>query len=523
MSEFLRLEGLRKYFASSGVLAVADVSLSVGAGEVVALVGENGTGKTTLMNLLFGAFPLDAGRILIDGEEVLIRGAQDAISRGIGMVQQHFALVPSFTVAQNVLLGRELTKGGRVDDKAAEESVRELGRRLGFPIEPTDVVATLPIGLQQRVEILKALAGDTRLLILDEPTAVLTPAEAQELIVAVRHLARSGTAVVFISHKLPEVMAVADRVVVMRRGHVVGDMAVADATPATIARLMVGREVLLRAEIAAVEPGAAVLVAEDLVAHQVSAGDSGLAGVSLDVREGEIVGIAGVSGNGQGNLVDAIAGLRKVDSGAVTIAGTTVTNRGPRFARSAGLAHIAEDRMHVGLNREATLAENAVSVAYRSERFSRWGFLRGRSMYEFAREVIEDYIVRGGAPRRVIGSLSGGNLQKIVIGRELDGSPALIIANQPTRGLDVGSIEFVHQALLEARQRGAGVLLVSAELDEIMTLADRIFVIYDGAITGPFARGELSNVEIGALMAGQSTGDAHESGDLLDATGTVTS
>ncbi|MDQ1204497.1 ABC transporter ATP-binding protein [Microbacterium sp. SORGH_AS_0862] len=513
MSEFLRLEGLRKYFASSGVLAVADVSLSVAAGEVVALVGENGTGKTTLMNLLFGAFPMDEGRVFIDGEEVQIRGAEDAISRGIGMVQQHFALVPSFTVAQNVMLGRERTRGGRVDDRAAEEYVRELGLRLGFPLDPTDVVATLPIGLQQRVEILKALAGDTRLLILDEPTAVLTPAEAQELIVAVRQLARSGTAVVFISHKLPEVMAVADRIVVMRRGHVVGEMPVGDASPARIARLMVGREVLLRAEIADREPGEPMLVVRDLVAHQVSAGDSGLAGVDLEVRGGEIVGIAGVSGNGQGNLIDAIAGLRKVDSGEVSIAGRIVTNRGPRVARSVGLAHIAEDRMHVGLNREATLAENAVSVAYRQSRFSRWGFLKGRSIYEFAREVIEDYVVRGGAPRRVIGNLSGGNLQKIVIGRELDGDPAVIIANQPTRGLDVGSIEFVHRALLDARLRGAGVLLVSAELEEIMTLADRIFVIYDGAVTGPYARGELSNVEIGALMAGRSAHDVRGAED----------
>ncbi|MDQ1130852.1 ABC transporter ATP-binding protein [Microbacterium sp. SORGH_AS_0888] len=517
MAEFLRLEGLRKYFASSGVLAVADVSLTVGAGEVVALVGENGTGKTTLMNLLFGAFPADAGRIFIEGEEVQIRGSQDAISHGIGMVQQHFALVPSFTVAQNVMLGREKSRARMVDDRAGEQAVRELGDRLGFPLEPSDIVAALPIGLQQRVEILKALAGDTRLLILDEPTAVLTPAEADELIVAVRHLASMGTSVVFISHKLPEVMAVADRIVVMRRGHMVGEMPVAEATPARIARLMVGREVLLRAEIADVEPGETVLAVEDVTAHQVSAGDSGLTGVNLAVRAGEILGVAGVSGNGQGNLVDAIAGLRKVDAGAVVINGTPVTNRGPRVARDAGLAHIAEDRMHVGLNRQATLAENAVSVAYRTRRFARWGFLRGRSVYEFATQVIEDYIVRGGSPRRVIGNLSGGNLQKVVIGRELEGDPAVIIANQPTRGLDVGSIEFVHKSLLDARERGAGILLVSAELEEIMTLADRIVVIYDGALAGPFARGELSNVEIGALMAGRTIDEAREDGAAVTA------
>jgi simple sugar transport system ATP-binding protein len=508
MTPFLRMEGLRKYFASSGVLAVADVSLDVSAGEVVALVGENGTGKTTLMNLLFGAFPADSGRILIDGREVAIRGVQDAIDHGIGMVQQHFALVDSFTVAQNVMLGREPMRRGFVNDKAAEREVGELADRLGFPIDPSKLVASLPIGLQQRVEILKALAGDTRLLILDEPTAVLTPAEAQDLIIAVRHLASLGTAVVFISHKLPEVLAVADRIVVMRRGEIVGELPVDVATPADIARMMVGREVLLQAEIVDVEAAEPLLEVDGISAAQTSAGDSGLEDVSLTVRGGRIVGVAGVSGNGQGNLVDAIAGLRRIDGGSIRIGGVDVANRGPRFARGAGLAHIAEDRMTVGLNRAATLEENTVAVSYRTRRFSRFGMLRVRAIYEFATRVITDYIVRGGAPRRVIGNLSGGNLQKIVIGRELDGDPRLIIANQPTRGLDVGSIEFVHSALLDARARGAGVLLVSAELEEIMTLADEIVVLYGGKLAGPYARGALTNFEIGALMAGHAPEDA---------------
>lgn len=502
MTPFLQLDGLRKYFASTGVLAVADVSLEVAAGEVVALVGENGTGKTTLMNLLFGAYPLDAGRILIDGREVDIRRAQDAIDHGIGMVQQHFALVPTFTVAQNVMLGREPTRRAFVDDAAAERHVAELADRLGFPIDPTKLVASLPIGLQQRVEILKALAGDTRLLILDEPTAVLTPAEADELIVAVRHLASLGTAVVFISHKLPEVLAVADRIVVMRRGHIVGEPAVATATTAEIANLMVGRDVLLRAEIPEQQPGDPVLEVTGLTAAQVSAGDSGLADVSLTVAAGQIVGVAGVSGNGQGNLVDAITGLRKVDAGRVVIAGHDTTGRGPRVARDAGLAHIAEDRMGVGLNREATLEENTVSVAYRSPRFTRAGLLRRRAVNAFAKRVIADYTVRGASARRMIGSLSGGNLQKIVIGRELEGDPSVIIANQPTRGLDVGSIEFVHQSLLDARSRGAGILLISAELEEITALADEIVVMYEGRLAGPFPRGQLTMTEIGAIMAG---------------------
>lgn len=503
MTEFLRLEGLRKYFASSGVLAVADVSLQVNAGEVLALVGENGTGKTTLMNLLFGAFPLDAGSIHIEGKEVAIRNAQDAIDHGIGMVQQHFALVPSFTVAQNVMLGREPLRRGAVSDGDAERIVSELATRNGFPIDPSKLVAALPIGLQQRVEILKALAGDTKLLILDEPTAVLTPAEAEELIAAVRQLAAAGTAVVFISHKLPEVLAVADRIAVMRRGHLVGTMDVAEATPTKIARLMVGRDVLLSANITPVNAGKPVLQVEALSAVQISTGDSGLHEVELLVRGGEILGVAGVSGNGQGNLVDAIAGLRKADAGAVTIAGTVTTNKGPRFARAAGLAHIAEDRMHVGLNRGATLEENAISTSYRSGRFNRFGIMRPSAIHEFAKKLIDDYIVRGAAPKRFISNLSGGNLQKIVIGRELDGDPQLIIANQPTRGLDVGSIEFVHQSLLDARARGAGILLVSAELEEIMSLADQIVVMYEGTIAGPFPRGALTNHQIGALMAGQ--------------------
>ncbi|MFD1714468.1 ABC transporter ATP-binding protein [Amnibacterium flavum] len=500
----LRLTGLRKFFASSGVLAVADVSLDVHAGEVVALVGENGTGKTTLMNLLFGALPMDAGSIEVDGEPVAIKGPEDAIRAGIGMVQQHFALVPSFTAAQNVMLGREPLKRGALDDAEAEREVGALGERLGFPIDPKKLVAALPIGLQQRVEILKALAGDTRLLILDEPTAVLTPKEADELIVSVRKLAALGTAVVFISHKLPEVLAVSDRVVVMRRGHIVDEMPTSEATPAAIARAMVGRDVLLSATVDHIAPGAPVLEVAGLDASQVSAGDSGLSDVGLTVRAGEIVGVAGVSGNGQGNLVDAIAGLRKIDAGSIKIDGVEVSGMSPRGVRRAGLAHIAEDRMHVGLNRAATLEENAVATTVFTRRFNRAGWLRRGAIHTFARKLIEQYEIRGAAPTRIIESLSGGNLQKIVIGRELEGSPKLIIANQPTRGLDVGSIEFVHRELLAARGRGAGLLLVSAELEELQRLSDRIVVLYEGRLSGPFDRGQLSTYEIGALMAGQS-------------------
>ena len=504
MSVFLKLEGLRKYFASSGVLAVADVSLEVARGEVLALIGENGTGKTTLMNLLFGVYQPDAGVIQIDGETVSISSPQEAISHGLGMVQQHFALVPSFTVAQNVLLGREPGKMGFCDDSDAERYVAALANDLGFAIDVRKRVRDLTIGMQQRVEILKALAGDARLLILDEPTAVLTPAEATDLLRMVRRLADRGTAVVFISHKLPEIQTVSDRIIVMRRGEIVGEVRNGGATNSELARMMVGRDVLLTALRRATPPGEAdaVLEVKDLSCTPGETGDAGLHAVSLSVSRGEIVGIAGVSGNGQDDLISVISALRRTEQGSVTVAGTRVSNTSPRQARNAGIAHIAEDRMTVGLNRQATLEENAISTSYRTRRFSRFGVLRRKSAQKFAQSLINEFEIRGAAPRRVIGSLSGGNLQKIVIGRELDGAPSVVLANQPTRGLDVGSIEFVHQALSAARDRGAGVLLVSAELDEIIALSDRIAVMYDGQLFGPFPADRISRARIGQLMAG---------------------
>lgn len=500
--EVLRLEGLRKYFASSGVLAVAGVTLSVRRGEVLALIGENGTGKTTLMNLLFGVHHLDAGRILVNGRPVQVRTPQDAIDAGVGMVHQHFALVPSFTVAQNVLLGREPTRAGRTDDRAAERRVAELAADLGFTIDPTARVSELSIGMQQRVEILKAMAGNARVLILDEPTAVLTPSEVDELLRMVRRLAAAGTSVVFISHKLPEVQQVADRIVVMRRGRVVGEVARGEAADADLAHLMVGREVLLGMRRAGGAPGEALLEMEDVRCAPSSTGDGGLDSVRLQVRAGEVVGVAGVSGNGQGDLVNAIAALRRVDAGRITVAGHDVTNTTPRTARRAGVAHIAEDRMHQGLNLYGTVEANLVATRYRDRRFSRRGVFRRGAVRRFAQEVIDDYHVRGAAPSRAVGSLSGGNLQKIVIGRELDGDPAVLLANQPTRGLDVGSIDFVHRSIAAARERGAGVLLVSAELEEVLSLSDRVAVMYRGRLFGPYPHDEMDRDRIGRLMAG---------------------
>ncbi|MBD3758391.1 MULTISPECIES: ABC transporter ATP-binding protein [Microbacterium] len=495
----LETRGLRKYFASSGVLAVADVSFEVWPGEVVAIIGENGTGKSTLMNLLFGVHNPDAGEILIEGEPRTIGDPQDAIAAGLGMVHQHFELVPSFTVAQNVLLGREPARLGLYDDKRARERVAQLAAESGLRIDPTRRVDTLSIGAQQRVEILKALAADAQTLIFDEPTAVLTPGEAEELTGLIRRLAAGGRSVLFISHKLPEVQAVADRIVVMRRGRVVATLRRGEADDAELARLMVGRDVAQQTEPPVLPLRATVLGVTGL-RHAATPEDAD--GVQFEIRGGEILGIAGVSGNGQDELIEAIAGLLPLDAGAVDVRGVPVAGRRPARIREAGLAHIAADRMTVGLNLTATLEENVVATAFRSRRFSRLGVIARKARRAFAQQVIADYEVRGAAPARAVASLSGGNLQKIVIGRELAGEPAVVLANQPTRGLDVGSIEFVHRSLLAACAEGSGVLLVSTELDEVLALSHRIAVMYRGELIGPFARADVDRERIGRIMAG---------------------
>lgn len=495
----LEARGLRKYFASSGVLAVADVSFEVWPGEVVAIIGENGTGKSTLMNLLFGVHNPDAGEILIEGEPRTISDPQDAIAAGLGMVHQHFELVPSFTVAQNVLLGREPARLGLYDDKHARARVARLADESGLRIDPARRVDTLSIGAQQRVEILKALAADAQTLIFDEPTAVLTPGEAEELTALIRRLAAGGRSVLFISHKLPEVQAVADRIVVMRRGRVVATLRRGEVDDAELARLMVGRDVAQQTEPPVLPPHDTVLGVSGL---RHAATPEGAEGVQFEIRGGEILGIAGVSGNGQDELIEAIAGLLPLDAGTVEVRGVPVAGRKPARIREAGLAHIAADRMTVGLNLTATLEENAVATAFRSRRFSRLGVIARKARRAFAQQVIADYEVRGAAPARAVSSLSGGNLQKIVIGRELAGEPAVVLANQPTRGLDVGSIEFVHRSLLAACAEGSGVLLVSTELDEVLALSHRIAVMYRGELIGPFARADVDRERIGRIMAG---------------------
>lgn len=504
----LELRGLRKYFASTGVLAVADVSLEVWPGEVVAIIGENGTGKSTLMNLLFGVHSADAGEILVDGRVRHIRTTQDAIDAGLGMVHQHFELVPSFSVAQNVLLGHEPVRSGLYDDRAARDRVARVAAESGLSIDPAAKVGELSIGSQQRVEILKALAADAQTLIFDEPTAVLTPAEADELVTMIRGLASGGRSVLFISHKLPEVQAVADRIVVMRRGRVVATLARGDADDAELARLMVGRDVHAASATRGSQEGEVVLSLEGVRLaghghgdrHDRRGHDHG-DGSSLGLRRGEVVGIAGVSGNGQDELVEAIAGLTPIAGGRIRLADRDITASSPAQRRAAGIAHIAADRMRVGLNLDATLEENAAATAFRSRRFSRFGLIRRRARRRFAQKLIADYEVRGAAAGRAVRSLSGGNLQKIVIGRELAGEPAVVLANQPTRGLDVGSIEFVHRALLDACSAGAGVVLVSTELDEVLALSHRVAVMYRGELVGPFDRADVDRERIGRIMA----------------------
>jgi simple sugar transport system ATP-binding protein len=507
MAVALEMRNITKYFPSSEVLANKDVSLSIEAGEIHALVGENGAGKTTLMNIVYGLVKPDSGEIVIDGQPVSIGHPDDAIRHGIGMVHQHFKLVASFTVAQNIMLGMEPNTLGFLRQRDENEAVRQLADRYGLPVDPTIRIRDLPVGMQQRVEILKVLERQAKILILDEPTAVLTPQEVNELIAIVRRLAERGYTIVFITHKLLEVIRVADRVSVMRQGQMVGTKKVAETDIPELARMMVGREVLLRVNKDEAKPGEVVFEANDISV----ASSNGLAAVSrlsFQVREGEILGVAGVSGNGQTELVEALTGMRPVDGGALRFLGKEITGLNVRGRRNLGMAHIPEDRIRVGLNLHTNLDENVIVSSYRKRPYNRLGFMQRRPIREFAGEIVRRFSIASARPGGGISTLSGGNMQKVVVGRELTGKPKFIIANQPTRGLDVGSIEFVHRTLIEAREQGAGILLVSVELEEILSLSDRVVVLYRGQIQGEVDPKTTTEEEVGILMAGGSLGDA---------------
>jgi ABC-type uncharacterized transport system ATPase subunit len=495
----LELKGITKRFP--GVVANDAVDFDLRRGEVHALLGENGAGKSTLVNVLYGLYQPDEGEIRLNGKPVSIRSPKNAIDLGIGMVHQHFMLIPVMTVAENIVLATEPRRGGvLLDYDAAVKRVEEIARTFNFAIDPRSRVENISVGQQQRVEILKALYRGADVLILDEPTAVLTPQEAKELFAILRSLTREGMSVIFISHKLHEVLEIADRVTVLRRGKMIETLPREGATQPQLAKLMVGREVLLRVDKTPAEPGEPLLEVEDL--HVLDErGLPAVRGVSLSVRAGEIVGIAGVDGNGQTELIDALTGLTKAQNGVIRVGGREVTRESARERLDEGVGHIPEDRQRRGLVLDFTLAENLGLHDYREEPNSRYGFLFPSKLIDWAKRVLQAFDVRGGGPQTLASALSGGNQQKVVIAREVERDPRVLVAAQPTRGLDVGAIEFVHRRLVEERNEGRAVLLVSLELEEIMSLSDRILVIFGGEIVGEYGP-DVSEEELGVAMTG---------------------
>jgi simple sugar transport system ATP-binding protein len=495
----LEMRGIRKEFP--GVVANDDVSLDVRRGEVHALLGENGAGKSTLMNILYGLYRPDAGEILLNGKRVVFSSASDAIEAGIGMVHQHFMLIPVMTVAENVVLGTEPVKDGvLLDEDAAERRVADMAKTFKFAVEPAALVQDIGVGQQQRVEIMKALYRNADILILDEPTAVLTPQEASDLFEILRTLRREGISIVFISHKLNEVLEIADRITVLRRGKTIETVPREGATEESLARAMVGRDVLLRVEKHPSEAGDVLLEVEDLWASD-DRGIEKVRGVSFRVHAGEIVGIAGVDGNGQTELIEALTGLRRADRGVIRVGGRELHHASTREVLDAGLGHIPEDRQRHGLVLEFSLAENVALHDYATPPDSKWGWLFPQRLVQRAKVLIQEFDVRGGGPLTPAGALSGGNQQKLVAAREIARDPKALIAAQPTRGLDVGAIEYLHRRLVTERDEGRAILLVSLELDEIFSLSDRILVIYEGEIVGEHT-GEVSEEQIGFEMVG---------------------
>jgi simple sugar transport system ATP-binding protein len=495
----LELKGITKQFP--GVLANDHIDFDLLDGEVHALLGENGAGKSTLMNIVYGLYSADEGGITIKGERVKLASPHDAIERGIGMVHQHFMLIPVMTVTENIVLATEPRRAGvLLDFGAARQRVLEISHRFNFAIDPDARIQNITVGQQQRVEILKALYRNADILILDEPTAVLTPQEATELFAILKDLVAQGLSIIFISHKLNEVLEIADRITVLRRGKAIETIPRAGATEAGLARSMVGREVLLRVDKGPASPGETFLEVEHLNVLDDRELEA-VRDVSFHVRSGEIVGIAGVDGNGQTELIDALAGLRKPAGGRISIGGRELTTASAHVRLEEGLGHIPEDRQRRGLVLEFSLAENIALHDYDKPPFSRFGWLNPRRVIQRARRLLQEYDVRGGGPQTPASALSGGNQQKVVVAREVSRNPRVLIAAQPTRGLDVGAIEFVHKQLVAERDAGRAVLLVSLELDEILSLSDRILVIYEGQIVGEF-KPDVSEEQLGMYMTG---------------------
>jgi ABC-type uncharacterized transport system ATPase subunit len=502
----LEMRGITKRYP--GVVANDRIDLQIRPGEIHALLGENGAGKTTLMNVLYGLARPDEGQILLDGQPVDIDGPADAIARGISMVHQHFMLVPVLSVADNILLGEEtMANPIFLDRNEAHRRIVELGRRFGFEIDPEVAVGSLSVGWQQRVEILKALYRNARILVLDEPTAVLTPQETEEIFSVLRRLAQEGHSIVFISHKLYEVLEIADRITVIRRGKVVGERRPSETNEDDLAELMVGREVQLTVDRGISHPGGTELEIIDLRARD-DRGTEVVRGVSFEVRAGEILGIAGVAGNGQDELVEAIVGLRRPSEGHVRLGGRDVTGWSPRRINEAGVAYVPADRQRFGLVLGFPVADNLVLTNYYRRPFSH-GILRDDEAIDgAAAELVDAFDIRTPSAAVNAGTLSGGNQQKVVVARELGRELALLVLDQPTRGLDVGSIEFIHRRAIAKRDAGTAILLVSAELDEVLELSDRIAVMYRGEIVSVLDGRTADKNEIGLLMA--TGGRGHE-------------
>ena len=486
-----------------GIKANDDVTLQLKRGEIHALLGENGAGKSTLMSVLFGLYQPERGVIKKNGQEVKINDPNDANRLGIGMVHQHFKLVESFTVLDNIILGVEETKHGFLRHDEARKKVLALSEKYGLKVDPDALIEDISVGMQQRVEILKMLYRDNEILIFDEPTAVLTPQEIDELMEIMRGFKKEGKSILFITHKMAEIMAVADRCTVLRKGKGIGTVEIKGMTPQSLSKMMVGHDVQLKVDKKPAKPGAAVLEVRDLVVPSRQHRNNAVRGVSFDARAGEILCIAGIDGNGQTELIYGIAGLEKVTGGTIRLQGKDITNARIRERSKAGMSHIPEDRHKHGLVLDYTLEKNLVLQRYWQPFFQTRGIIRQGTVREFSEQLIKDYDVRSGrGPVTIVRTMSGGNQQKAIIAREINKDPALLVAVQPTRGLDVGAIEYIHKQLVAQRDAGKAVLLVSLELEEVMNLSDRILVLYEGEIVGEFDPKKTNVQELGIYMAG---------------------
>ncbi|HEV8848467.1 TPA: ABC transporter ATP-binding protein [Streptococcus pneumoniae] len=499
----IEMRDITKVFG--GFVANDKINLHLRKGEIHALLGENGAGKSTLMNMLAGLLEPTSGEIAVNGQVVNLDSPSKAASLGIGMVHQHFMLVEAFIVAENIILGSELTKNGVLDIAGASKEIKALSERYGLAVDPSAKVADISVGAQQRVEILKTLYRGADILIFDEPTAVLTPSEIDELMAIMKNLVKEGKSIILITHKLDEIRAVSDRVTVIRRGKSIETVEIAGATNADLAEMMVGRSVSFKTEKQASKPKEVVLSIKDLVVNE-NRGVPAVKNLSLDVRAGEIVGIAGIDGNGQSELIQAITGLRKVESGSIELKGDSIVGLHPRQITELSVGHVPEDRHRDGLILEMMISENIALQTYYKEPHSKNGILNYSNITSYAKKLMEEFDVRAASELVPAAALSGGNQQKAIIAREIDRDPDLLIVSQPTRGLDVGAIEYIHKRLIEERDNGKAVLVVSFELDEILNVSDRIAVIHDGKIQGIVSPETTNKQELGVLMAGGNLG-----------------